>query len=190
MERAEFEEEEIDESEEEEEEEDAAMEEPSFEARKREASEASEEELSQDLEAVLSQADTRRWMQESRKFADKERINLVYSLMNDAQRERFETFRQSNFDEKRMKKVLQLVLGPASKMQKNILAVIKSVAKVYVGQLVEEAKLVQLEEQPDAAELGPVCPHHLQEARRRLALKGELVPERPKPMFKRKPTSW
>jgi len=130
-------------------------------------------------------------MQESRKFADKDRINQVYNQMSEVQRERFETFRQSNFDEKRMKKVLQLVMGASSKMQKNILAVLKSVSKIYVGQLVEEAKLIQLEElendPQEAVDLGPICPHHLQEARRRLMLKGELIAEKPKPMFKKKP---
>jgi hypothetical protein len=41
-----------------------------------------------------------------------------------------------------MKKVLSQILGTSGKMQKNITAVIKSVAKIYVGQLVEESKTI------------------------------------------------
>ncbi len=79
-------------------------------------------------------------------------------------------------------------------MPKTISAIIKSVSKIYLGQLVEEAKIIQLEELRDsslseseieAMELGPIEPHQLQEARRRLLQRGELIPEKPKPMFRR-----
>lgn len=35
-------------------------------------------------------------------------------------------------------------------------------------------------------DIGPIEPHHLQEARRRLLERGELVSEKPKSMFKRR----
>ena len=35
-------------------------------------------------------------------------------------------------------------------------------------------------------DVGPIKPHHLQEARRRMLEGGELVPEKPKSMFLRK----
>ena len=38
----------------------------------------------------------------------------------------------------------------------------------------------------EIVELGPIHPHHLVEARRRLLSRGELVSEKPKPMFKRR----
>eukprot|EP00347_Sterkiella_histriomuscorum_P002355 403368474 len=129
-----------------------------------------------------------------KKFSDKERINSVFSAMDDIQKERFETFRQSNFDEKKMKKILSSILGTTGKMQKNISTIIKSVAKIYVGQLVEESKLIQIEELEIAGvdvvnqpvELHAIQPHQLTEARRRLLTRGELVSEKPKPMFKRR----
>lgn len=41
-----------------------------------------------------------------------------------------------------MKKLLSNVLGATGKMNKNITAIIKSITKIYVGQLVEESKLI------------------------------------------------
>lgn len=60
----------------------------------------------QNLEIILGiQNNEQVQKSEFKKFSDKERINSVFSAMDDMQKERFETFRQSNFDEKKMKKV-------------------------------------------------------------------------------------
>ncbi|CDW82021.1 taf11-like protein ensp00000332601-like [Stylonychia lemnae] len=130
---------------------------------------------------------------EYNKFSNKDRINNVFQGMDDQQKERFEIFRQSNFDEKKVKKILSSILGTTGKMQKNISVIIKSVAKIYIGQLVEESKTIQIEELEaqgadvsHVVELGPIMPHHLTEARRRLIARGELIPEKPKAMFKRR----
>lgn len=101
------------------------------------------------------------------KFSDKQRINEIFEAFDDQQKDRFETFRQSNFDEKKMKKVLSQILGNSGKMPKTISAVIKSVSKIYLGQLVEECKLIQIEELRETlseneianVELGPIEPH-------------------------------
>ena len=84
------------------------------------------------------------------KFSDKARVTQIFRAMNDQEKERFELFRQANFSEKIMKKILTLIPG-AGKINKNIITVIKSVTKIYVGQLVEESKLIQLQEARDAA---------------------------------------
>ena len=103
------------------------------------------------------------------------------------------------------------------KANKKINSAIRALTKIYVGQLVEEAKLVQIQEikeeeifyaqlmqdrerliaeQRDAnvpairvpdKELGPILPAHLVEARRRLLEKGELIAPQPQPMFLRRP---
>jgi hypothetical protein len=43
------------------------------------------------------------------------------------------------------------------------------------------------EDDIEIPEIGPIHPYHLMEARRRLLEKGELVREKPKPMFPRRP---
>lgn len=94
-----------------------------------------------------------------------------------------------------------------AKYDDNITLVMRTITKVYVGQLVEEARRVQIEEQmkqkveqangaatPNSdggdfemmndEELGPIEPHHMTEARARLLAKGELTPPKPRAMFK------
>ncbi len=78
-------------------------------------------------------------------------------------------------------------------MNKKITAVIKSVAKIYTGELVEESKLIQIEELEASGvdcsgdvQIGPIEPRHLAEARKRLIAKAVLVPEKPKPLFLRR----
>ncbi len=44
---------------------------------------------------------------ELKKLSDNARIQETFQAMNDVERERFETWRQSNIDEKKMKKVCQ-----------------------------------------------------------------------------------
>ena len=80
---------------------------------------------------------------EFQKFTDKARINQVYQAMNDQEQERFEMFRQSNFNDKQMKKILSMIPG-TGKINPKVSAIIRSIAKIYVGQLVEEAKIIQI----------------------------------------------
>lgn len=59
------------------------------------------------------------------------------------EQERYELQRSTNFNEKQMKKLLSHIPG-TGKTTKKIIQVIKSLSKIYVGQLTEEAKMIQL----------------------------------------------
>jgi hypothetical protein len=74
-------------------------------------------------------------------LSDNIRIQETFQAMNDVERERFETWRQSNIDEKKMKKILSNIPG-TGKIQPSVSAVLRAITKIYVGQLVEEAKLI------------------------------------------------
>ncbi len=66
-----------------------------------------------------------------------------------------------------VRKLVASVIGAAPKDA--ALIVIAGLAKSFVGELVEEARRVQLER---GEEGGPLRPAHVQEAHRRLALRG------------------
>lgn len=99
---------------------------------------------------------------------------------------------QSGLNVKKLKELLQELVGGKgksfdggkAKISDEVLQVFRISAKIFCGQLVEEARLVQIEENaqlyggyqvmPDR--LGPIKPAHLQEARRRLIKQGILIP--------------
>mmetsp|Transcript_44933 Transcript_44933/g.43509 ORF Transcript_44933/g.43509 Transcript_44933/m.43509 type:complete len:173 (-) Transcript_44933:39-557(-) len=126
------------------------------------------------------------------KFSEQDRKKHIYSAMNDLEKERFDAFRSSSFNDLKMKKLLQLATGNQIKINKEVKQILASIAKIYVGELVEEGKKIQVQEAKKAgieneeAIVGPILPHQLMEARRRLLESGELISEQPKPLFIRK----
>lgn len=99
-------------------------------------------------------------------------------------------------DCKAVKELMQQIMGSKVKISDEIAQVFRASAKIYCGQLTEEARLVQLEELaakyggrhnvPESVRLGPIEPHHLQEARRRIMKhEGVFIEDKPKCMFLR-----
>ena len=95
-------------------------------------------------------------MNEFKKFSNQNHINQIYKSMGAVEKERLELYRSTNFQEKQIKKVnygmlilkwqiLSEIPG-TGKANKKINQAIKALSKIYVGQLVEEAKLVQNQE--------------------------------------------
>ena len=53
---------------------------------------------------------------------------------------------QSGFNEKKVKELMQELLGSKNKIGDDVVQVVRVASKIYCGQLTEEARLVQIEE--------------------------------------------
>lgn len=84
------------------------------------------------------------------------------SRMTPAAQRRYETFRRSNFPKSAIKKFINNVIGQA--VNQNIVIGICGLCKVFVGEMVMQAKEVQKEQGMG----GPLLPSHIHEAYRRL----------------------
>ena len=135
------------------------------------------------------------------KIDEQKREVLLYELFNDEQTKRYEKFKSSSIehDKKnrslqklecpRIKKIVQNTLGEGVQIGNLVQIIINGVAKIYAGELVEEAKRILVEEEDlnndkgneDEKELlnkkrysSPIRPKHLREARRRMIKRGIL----------------
>ena len=83
--------------------------------------------------------------------------------------------------------------GGRSRLLDEVTGVFQMAARMYCGQLTEEARIIQQQELilkygsrdkiPPSTFLGPIQPDHLIEARRRLVRQGIVVPAQPRSMF-------
>lgn len=89
-------------------------------------------------------------------------MQQAIAQMSDADFQRYETFRGSNFPKATVKKLINNIIGQA--VNPNIIIGVGGLCKVFVGEMVEEAKAVQKE----LGEEGPLLPSHMHEAHRRL----------------------
>ena len=85
--------------------------------------------------------------------------------MTEADQQRYETFRSSNFPKSAIKKLIGTIIGQA--VNPNIVIGVAGLSKVFIGEMVEEAKKVQKE----MNDIGPLMPSHIHEAHRRLCKK-------------------
>ena len=53
---------------------------------------------------------------------------------------------ESNFNDKKVKELVMEILGGKTKLNEEVVWVFRFSMKIYCGQLVEEARLVQMEE--------------------------------------------
>lgn len=83
--------------------------------------------------------------------------------LNDSDQLRYESFRRSNLPKGLVKKFINLTIGQA--VNPNIVIGVAGLCKVFVGEMVTEAKKVQKERRTS----GPLLPSHIHEAFRRLS---------------------
>ncbi|KAL0056014.1 hypothetical protein WJX82_006688 [Trebouxia sp. C0006] len=105
---------------------------------------------------------------QARQQAD-ERNKIIMNLMTQEQLERYEAFRRSAVNKGSMKRVLQTVSGQVNISDK-IVTVMRGIAKVYVGELVEAARLFAHE----SGDSGPLQPVHYQAAYQQLNSQGKV----------------
>lgn len=99
----------------------------------------------------------------------------ILSQFTDEQMNRYESFRRSGFQKANMKRLLTSITG-SSKISVPMTIVVSGIAKMFVGELIETARIVMTERK----ERGPIRPCHIREAYRRLKLEGK-VPRRSVP---------
>ncbi|XP_027087772.1 transcription initiation factor TFIID subunit 11 [Coffea eugenioides] len=103
------------------------------------------------------------------------KMQTILSQFTDGQMNRYESFRRSGFQKANMKRLLTSITG-SSKISVPMTIVVSGIAKMFVGELVETARIVMTERK----ERGPIRPCHIREAFRRLKLEGK-VPRRSVP---------
>lgn len=112
-----------------------------------------------------------------------DQMKHLLDLFTEEQFKRYETFRRVGFPRPAIKKLMMRVLeqqglgvgaAAGSVVNQNSVIVVAGIAKVYVGELVEEARRVVEEEaeRTPGAIPGPIQPSHLLEAQRRLKASG------------------
>ncbi|XP_074281872.1 transcription initiation factor TFIID subunit 11 [Silene latifolia] len=100
------------------------------------------------------------------------KMQTILSQFTEEQMSRYEAFRRAGFQKSNMKRLLVSITG-SQKISVPMTIVVSGIAKMFVGELVETAKIVMSERR----ETGPIRPCHMREAYRRLKLEGK-VPRR------------
>ncbi|ADM11118.1 transcription initiation factor TFIID subunit TAF11 [Encephalitozoon intestinalis ATCC 50506] len=96
------------------------------------------------------------------KREDPGRLHSITGTMTEEELHRYEKFRGSGFPKAAIKKYISSVIGQA--VNPNFVIAVCGLAKVFVGEMIEMAKIVQGERE----ETGPLLPSHIHEAYRRL----------------------
>ncbi|KAM6544852.1 hypothetical protein CsatB_025588 [Cannabis sativa] len=103
------------------------------------------------------------------------KMQAILSQFSEEQMSRYESFRRAGFQKSNMKRLLTSITG-TQKISVPLTIVVSGIAKMFVGELVETARIVMSERK----ESGPVRPCHIREAYRRLKMEGK-VPKRSVP---------
>ncbi|KAK4270617.1 hypothetical protein QN277_019401 [Acacia crassicarpa] len=97
------------------------------------------------------------------------KMQAMLSQFTEEQMSRYESFRRAGFQKANMKRLLASITG-TQKISVPMTIVVSGIAKMFVGDVVETARIVMKERK----ESGPIRPCHLREAYRRLKLEGKV----------------
>ncbi|XP_050224414.1 transcription initiation factor TFIID subunit 11 [Mercurialis annua] len=97
------------------------------------------------------------------------KMKAILSQFSEGQMTRYESFRRSALQKANMRRLLVSITGN-QKISLPMTIVVCGIAKMFVGELVETARIVMTERM----DTGPIRPCHIREAFRRLKLEGKL----------------
>lgn len=106
-----------------------------------------------------------------------EKMKLLVSSLSEEQLNRYEAYSRSAFRREAVKRLIQRASGTT--VPQNVVIAMSGLAKVIVGEVVEEA----LDVCQRWGETPPLQPKHLREAVRKLSSKGQIPVTKPKKVF-------